>query len=85
MPMAFSGNEHLLPAERLERIRKLLLAHGAVRVAALSKELDVSEVTIRSDLARLEQEGFARRTRGGAVLASGTRFERPFAEQEARF
>ena len=84
MPVA-SGNEPLLPAERLERIRALLLAHGAVRVTALSKELNVSEVTIRSDLARLEQEGFARRTHGGAVLARGTRFERPFAEQQARF
>lgn len=85
MPVLSSENEHLLPAERLERIRKLLLAHGAVRVTALSKEFDVAEVTIRSDLARLEQEGFARRTHGGAVLATGTRFERPFAEQEARF
>ncbi|HEY8498853.1 MAG TPA: DeoR/GlpR family DNA-binding transcription regulator, partial [Limnochordales bacterium] len=80
-----SENEHLLPAERLDRIRQLLLAHGAVRVASLSRELDVSEVTIRSDLARLEQEGFARRTHGGAVLARGTRYERPFAEQQARF
>ena len=80
-----SESGHLLPAERLDRIRQLLLSQGAVRVAALSRELDVSEVTIRSDLARLEQEGFARRTHGGAVLARGTRFERPFAEQEARF
>ncbi len=80
-----SESGHLLPAERLDRIRQILLSQGAVRVAALSRELDVSEVTIRSDLARLEQEGFARRTHGGAVLARGTRFERPFAEQEARF
>lgn len=77
--------EHLLPAERLERIRKLLVTHGAVRVTSLSRELNVSEVTIRNDLDRLEQEGFARRTHGGAVIATSTRFERPFAEQEARF
>ncbi|WP_324667895.1 DeoR/GlpR family DNA-binding transcription regulator [Geochorda subterranea] len=82
---ASSESDHLLPAERLDRIRQILLTQGSVRVAALSRELDVSEVTIRSDLARLEQEGFARRTHGGAVLARGTRFERPFAEQEARF
>ncbi|MBE3598315.1 MAG: DeoR/GlpR transcriptional regulator [Limnochordaceae bacterium] len=78
-------NVQLLPAERLQRIRELLGRQGSVRVAALSRELGVSEVTIRSDLSQLEQEGFARRTHGGAVLARGTRYERPFAEQEARF
>lgn len=45
----------------------------------------MSEVTVRSDLARLAREGFARRTHGGAVLARSTRFERPFAEQETQF
>lgn len=84
MQAASSPDDHALPAQRLERIRHLLWTRGAVRVAALSQELGVSEVTIRNDLAQLEREGYAKRTYGGAILARGTRFERPFAEQEAQ-
>lgn len=76
---------HLLPAERLDKIRQALQATGTVRVGQLAEMLQVSEVTIRADLSLLEQEGFLKRTHGGAVLARGTRFERPFAEQETRF
>lgn len=39
---------------------------GSLSVAALSRELNVSEVTIRSDLKNLEEKGFVNKTRGGA-------------------
>ena len=39
---------------------------GSLAVAALARELKVSEVTIRSDLKGLEEKGFINRTRGGA-------------------
>ncbi len=42
---------------------------GSLSVAALARELDVSEVTIRSDLKDLEEKGFVNRTRGGAAPA----------------
>jgi DeoR family galactitol utilization operon repressor len=42
---------------------------GSLSVAALARELDVSEVTIRSDLKDLEEKGFVNRTRGGASPA----------------
>ena len=41
--------------------------HGYVSSSGLAERLGVSEMTIRRDLARLEQEGRLRRARGGAV------------------
>jgi DeoR/GlpR family transcriptional regulator of sugar metabolism len=61
----------LLPAERRRRILELVRERGAVRAAALVGTLDVSEVTIRRDLAALERRGLLDRTRGGAVLPAG--------------
>jgi DeoR family fructose operon transcriptional repressor len=79
-----SEHTHLLPAERLERIREALLPEGSVRVAELASLLQVSDVTVRADLSQLEREGLLKRTHGGAVLVRRTRFERPFAEQQTQ-
>ena len=57
----------MLPAERRARIVAALRAQPAVRVATLSEDLGVSEITIRRDLVLLEQEGVLARTYGGAV------------------
>lgn len=62
-------------AERKERFtisrRKKILEHiidnGEVTVSALSKEFDVSEVTIRNDLEYLERKNLLLRARGGAI------------------
>lgn len=52
------------------------------RVAELSAEFGVSEVTVRTDLDHLERCGSVRRVHGGAVLATGRmRRERPFEEE----
>ena len=42
---------------------------GQAKVADLKRIFKVSEVTIRQDLERLEQEGFVRREHGGAFLS----------------
>ncbi len=55
--------------EREENILSILSTQGSVTVTNLSKSLDVSEVTIRSDLSRLEEGGLLVRTHGGAVPA----------------
>ncbi len=52
---------------RLTRILTELQKSGSVSVEGLSKELDVSLVTIRRDLDTLESQGILRRTHGGAV------------------
>ena len=57
-----------LAAERRDLILERLLASGAVRVAELTEELDVTPVTLRRDLQQLEAEGLLVRVHGGAVL-----------------
>lgn len=54
-------------AARMETILALLRQSGDISVETLSKELDVSVVTVRRDLDALEQKGMLRRKHGGAV------------------
>jgi len=59
--------------EREEQILQLLQAEGSVTVGQLSQLMEVSAVTIRSDLKDLEAEGVLLRTHGGAVLSEKVR------------
>ncbi|MBP5154754.1 MAG: DeoR/GlpR transcriptional regulator [Lachnospiraceae bacterium] len=61
----------------LSRLRE----RGYVRVTDLSRELYVTEVTIRSDLMLLEQQGLLVRTQGGALPAK-TRAGEPATPRE---
>ncbi len=54
--------------ERLQTIRELIIKNKSVEVVKLSKEMNVSEVTIRRDLDKLEKEGLVVKTYGGAIL-----------------
>jgi DeoR family galactitol utilization operon repressor len=54
-------------AEREQVILSSLLERGSITVAALSRDLAVSEVTIRTDLKGLENRGLLSRIHGGAV------------------
>jgi DeoR/GlpR family transcriptional regulator of sugar metabolism len=53
---------------RREKILDLIREDGSAKVIKLAKIFKVSEVTIRQDLEKLEQEGFIRREHGGAFL-----------------
>ncbi len=55
--------------ERIKIIKNYLTQNEKVEVSKLSDMLNVSEVTIRKDLEKLEEEGFLRRIHGGAVLS----------------
>lgn len=58
-----------MPVDRTEReayILDLLAKDGSLSVSALSRDLGVSEVTVRSNLRDLEQRGLLTRTHGGA-------------------
>ena len=68
---------------RREKILELLRLEGKVSVTELSRELDVTPVTIRSDLAVLEQEGCLMRVQGGAVRIPDKHSEYPAATAEA--
>lgn len=58
----------MLPAERLNRIKKIISEKKQIDVLSLSQILNVTEATIRRDLEKLENENFLKRTHGGAVL-----------------
>ncbi|HTP11750.1 MAG TPA: DeoR family transcriptional regulator [Anaerolineae bacterium] len=53
--------------DRHEKIVNLVGERGFLSVRELSEQLDVSEMTIRRDLSRLEQQGRLKKTYGGAA------------------
>ena len=53
--------------ERKEKILAMLSREGKVKVSELSRLFNISEVTVRMDLADLEQKGLLSRVHGGAV------------------
>jgi ribose transport system substrate-binding protein len=55
---------------RRVKILELIRAEGFCSVVSLAKALNVSEVTIRTDLSALENEKLITRIHGGAVLAN---------------
>ncbi|MCA1950955.1 MAG: DeoR/GlpR family DNA-binding transcription regulator [Treponema sp.] len=59
--------------ERHRVIRNYLLEHKQVDVRTLTELLSVSEVTIRRDLEKLEEDRFLVRTHGGALLVEAIR------------
>lgn len=73
----------MIPAERRARISEMLVERQAVRVSSLSEDLGVSEMTIRRDLERLEEEGVLKRTHGGAVLKRHMTEEPLYRDREA--
>ena len=57
---------------RRKRILEQLRLAGKVSVMELSQMLDVTPVTVRNDLATLEQEGQLVRIQGGAIQVPGS-------------
>ncbi|NCC63685.1 MAG: DeoR/GlpR transcriptional regulator [Spirochaetia bacterium] len=57
------------PAARKNHILSVLEREGSVHVPDLAKELEVSKVTIRTDLDELATKGVLVRTHGGAIPA----------------
>ncbi len=55
--------------DRERSILRLLSERGSLSVSHLSRELGVSEVTVRSDFKELEEKGYLVRSRGGAYPA----------------
>ncbi len=72
----------MLAIERRNAILARLNAQGKVIVADLSREFDVTEETIRRDLEKLDNEGLAKKTYGGAVLNQNLNSDLPFKERK---
>lgn len=64
--------------QRLEWLTARLEAEGTVTIADAAAQLQVSEMTIRRDLAELEERGEVRRVRGGARAVG----PQPFARRQ---
>lgn len=60
--------ENGMKLQRKDEIIKLISENRIVKANELSEYFQVSMETIRRDLVQLEEEGFVRRTHGGAVL-----------------
>lgn len=74
----------MLSIERQERILQELNKKRIVRVSELSKQLDVTEKTIRMDFENLEQKGLLKRVHGGAMLLDGDEDILPIRERQSR-
>lgn len=68
--------------DRQQAIMDLLVSDGEVELDALADRFAVSRMTIHRDLDELENAGLLRKIRGGATIASGTRFESDFRLRE---
>lgn len=68
----------MLAIERRNAILSKLSIEGKVLVSDLSREFSVSEETIRRDLERLDNDGLAQKTYGGAVKVENYNVDLPF-------
>ncbi|MCC6792416.1 MAG: DeoR/GlpR transcriptional regulator [Thermomicrobiales bacterium] len=67
----------MLPAERHQRILDVLRARRSASIAELADALETSASTINRDLSVLAAEGWLRRVRGGASIATGLSADPP--------
>lgn len=66
------------PVDRRHRILERVATDQTVHVGEIARELNVSEMTIRRDIRRLERDGFLRQTYGGATAHITRSFDLSF-------
>jgi DeoR/GlpR family transcriptional regulator of sugar metabolism len=80
-PVSGGSRSRLLGEARRARILAWLQEEGSARVRTLAEAFEVSEVTMRQDLEKLEADGHIVREHGGAFLKSVTQQVRSMALQ----
>lgn len=75
----------IMPKERREQILQQLNENGKIEIEDLVNELNVSAMTIRRDLAFLEETEQIIRTHGGAILNKPLVVESSFRTKEGKF
>ncbi len=73
----------MLPIERRGEILRKLTLDGKVVVSELAEHYEVTEETIRRDLDRLVEDGYAQKTYGGAVAKKTTALDLPYNVRES--
>ncbi|WP_163539943.1 DeoR/GlpR family DNA-binding transcription regulator [Gracilibacillus sp. YIM 98692] len=74
----------MFATERRNVILEILNDKKRITVKDLSKMLNVSEATLRTDLTNMEKKGLLTRTHGGAVLDTPIHSENTFSERAKR-
>ncbi|MBE0477763.1 DeoR/GlpR transcriptional regulator [Candidatus Aerophobetes bacterium] len=72
----------MLAKERQRKILQEIKSQSAIKVSQLGKLFSVSEMTIRRDLEKLNEQGLIERVYGGVLSIDGTAFEPTFLEKE---
>ncbi len=67
--------------ERREKILQLLTTNKEIKISNLAQLFDISEVSIRRDLIKLESEDLLKRTRKGAIATARVIQEQSFKEK----
>jgi DeoR family fructose operon transcriptional repressor len=75
----------MFQAQRQSGIVDYLAAKGFASVAELGQHFEVSEMTIRRDLAELERRGLLQRKYGGAAASEAAFFEMAFQAKNSLF
>lgn len=70
--------------ERRKIIMEKLNEQQRVIIKDLSREIKVSEATLRTDLTKMEEEGLLKRTHGGAILPDDIDNETSFSTREQK-
>ena len=73
----------MLAIERRREILAKLSTKGKVLVCELARDFDVTEETIRRDLEKLDKEGLASKTYGGAVSKHTSALDLPYNVRES--
>ncbi len=71
----------MLKSVRQAQIRRLVEERGQITVAELNRMLEVSEATVRRDLEELANQGWIRRTHGGAIKVERAQREPPIVQR----
>lgn len=71
----------MLKSTRQAQIRRLVDEKGQISVTELIQVLDVSEATIRRDLEQLADQGWVKRTHGGALRVEPAPSEPPIGQR----
>ncbi len=74
----------MIAAERQQKILELVVEAGQISIAEICQRFEVSEMTARRDLTRLDRQGLLRRVHGGAIRSLGRSYEPPFSSRAAK-
>lgn len=72
----------MLAENRRQLILQALDREGHVQTAALARQLQVAEETIRRDILALSRQGLLRKVHGGATATPQLQSERPYEQRE---